>query len=91
LSQPTGVLVLYNRMETERTRRDNRPFNKIRPISVKLGVIESADGSAEFSLGNTRVLAAVHGPVSAKSRFEQIDRATLKITVESYDAAPSNS
>lgn len=76
-------------METEGLRRDNRPLNKIRPISVKVGIIESADGSAEFSLGNTRVLAAVHGPVAAKSRFEQVDRATLKITVESYDSAPS--
>lgn len=76
-------------MESEGTRRDNRPFNKLRPISVKVGVIESADGSAEFSLGNTKVLATVHGPVAAKSRFEQIDRATLKVTVESYDSAPS--
>ena len=76
-------------METEGIRLNNRPLNKIRPISVKVDVIESADGSAEFNLGNTKVLATVHGPVSAKSRFEQIDRATLKITVESYDSAPS--
>ena len=68
-------------METEIIRQDNRLLTQIRPISVKLGIIESADGSAEFSLGNTKVLAVVHGPVAAKSRFEQIDRATLKITV----------
>ena len=71
-------------------RCENRPNDKIRPISVKVGVIESADGSAEFSLGNTRVLAVVHGPVAAKSRLEQIDRATLKVSVESLDTPPSN-
>ena len=83
--------MLQPAMETaERIRKDNRPSNKLRPISVKLGVINSADGSAEFSLGESKVLAVVHGPVATKSRFEQIDRTTLKVTVESYDSAPSN-
>lgn len=77
-------------MESESCRRDNRSFHKIRDISVKLGVISSADGSAEFALGHTKVLAAVHGPVAAKARHEQIDRSTLKVTVESFNSAPSN-
>ena len=77
-------------METaERIRKDNRPSNKLRPITVKLGVINSADGSAEFVLGESKVLAVVHGPVATNSRYEQIDRTTLKVTVESYDSAPS--
>ena len=77
-------------METaERIRKDNRPSNKLRPITVKLGVINSADGSAEFALGKSKVLVVVHGPVATKSRYEQIDRTTLKVTVESYDSAPS--
>ena len=77
-------------METsERIRKDNRPSNKLRPITVKLGVINSADGSAEFSFGKSKVLVVVHGPVATKSRYEQIDRTTLKVTVESYDSAPS--
>lgn len=76
-------------MEVERIRRDNRAFDQIRPVSVKLGVLENADGSADFSQGHTRVIASVHGPVAAKSRYEQIDRATIKVTVESYNSAPS--
>lgn len=77
-------------METaERIRKDSRSPCDLRPISVKIGVINSADGSAEFGLGQTKVLAVVHGPVATKSRFEQIDRTTLKVTVESFDSAPS--
>lgn len=76
-------------MEVEGSRLNSRSLTKLRPISVKFGLISSADGSAEFSLGNTRVLAAVHGPVAAKSRHEQIDRSTLKVTVESFNSAPS--
>ena len=77
-------------MEVERIRRNNRPYDQIRPVSVKLGVLENADGSVDFSQGHTRVIASVHGPVGAKSRYEQIDRATVKVIVESYNSAPSN-
>lgn len=74
----------------EGSRLDNRAFDQIRPVSLKLGTIESADGSAEFGLGNTQVLATVHGPVAAKTRFEQMDRSTLVVKVESFNSAPSN-
>lgn len=76
-------------METEGIRQDNRLFTQIRPISLKLGVMGSADGSAEFSQGNTKVLATVLGPVGVKTRHEHIDRTTLKVTVESFNSAPS--
>lgn len=70
-------------------RPDKRSSNQIRPISIRLGVIDTADGSAEFALGETRVLASVHGPVGAKGRLEQIDRTTVKVSVESFSSAPS--
>ena len=76
-------------MEVEGIRKDNRLLNQMRPVSLKIGVIKSADGSAELALGNTKVLATVHGPVGIKSRHEQIDRTTLKVTVESFNSAPS--
>lgn len=76
-------------METERVRGDGRDRLQIRPVSVRLGVLKNADGSALFECGETRVLAAVHGPVAAKGRLEQIDRATVTVTVESLDLAPS--
>jgi len=43
-------------------RQDGRNANEIRPIVIKAGVIEQAQGSAMVSLGNTRAIAAVYGP-----------------------------
>lgn len=40
-------------------RADGRPFDKYRPIRLKLGHITKAEGSAEIMLGKTRVLAGV--------------------------------
>ena len=35
-----------------------------RPIDVEIGVLREADGSCAYSIGSTRVLAAVYGPKS---------------------------
>jgi exosome complex component RRP41 len=43
-------------------RLDGRKPEEVRPINIKLDVISQADGSAEFSFGNTRVIASVYGP-----------------------------
>lgn len=71
------------------SRTDNRALNQLRPLSVRFGVIKSADGSAEVSVGGTSVVASVHGPVGTKGRLEQIDRTTIKVAVESFSSAPS--
>lgn len=76
-------------MSTQRP--DNRAFNELRPLSVRFGVINGANGSAEVAFGGTSVVASVHGPVGAKGRHEQIDRTTIKVTVESFSSAPSKS
>lgn len=43
-------------------RMDGRGFEDFRPITVEVGVLKRADGSAVFKFGNTYALAAVYGP-----------------------------
>jgi len=43
-------------------RIDGRKFDEMRPIEAKVGVIPRADGSAYFSFGETKAIAAVYGP-----------------------------
>jgi exosome complex component RRP41 len=43
-------------------RFDGRKFDEMRPIVAKVGVVPNADGSAEFSFGKTKAIAAVYGP-----------------------------
>lgn len=43
-------------------RSDDRKFEELRPITIRTGVIENADGSAYFSIGNTKVLCGIYGP-----------------------------
>ena len=43
-------------------RFDGRKFDEMRPIEAKVGVIPNADGSAYFSFGDTKAIAAVYGP-----------------------------
>ena len=43
-------------------RIDGRKFDEIREIKAKVGIIPNADGSASFSFGKTKAIAAVYGP-----------------------------
>jgi len=43
-------------------RLDGRSFEEFRPITVEVGVLKRAEGSAVFKFGDTYALAAVHGP-----------------------------
>lgn len=66
-------------------RLDGRKPDELRPMSAKAGVIPSADGSAEFRLGETVAVAAVYGPKKVLPKhFEEADRAYLNVT---YDMA----
>lgn len=49
-------------------RVDGRKPSEIRSLSCKLGVVPSSDGSAFVEIGNTRVIASVHGPREAYRR-----------------------
>lgn len=60
-------------------RIDGRKPDELRPIEMKAGVIEQADGSAFVRFGKTSVVAAVYGPKAMYPKHLQIsDRAYLK-------------
>ncbi|MFH1522053.1 MAG: exosome complex exonuclease Rrp41 [archaeon] len=45
------------------TKRDSgRKMDEVRPMSAKVGIVPSADGSAMFETGKTRAIAVVRGP-----------------------------
>ncbi|MBI2653218.1 exosome complex exonuclease Rrp41 [Candidatus Woesearchaeota archaeon] len=52
-------------------RIDGRGFDETRPIEAKVGVIQRADGSAMFKIGNTWAYAAVYGPRNLHPKFLQ--------------------
>lgn len=43
-------------------RVDGRKVDEVRPMSAKVGVVPSADGSAVFETGGTKAMAVVRGP-----------------------------
>lgn len=59
-------------------RVDGRKFNQLRPIEASAGVIERADGSAYFKIGNTVAYAAVYGPKSIPKHFQDPNSAKLR-------------
>jgi len=59
---------------TYKQRIDGRGFNETRAITAKVGVIQRADGSAMFKIGNTWAYAAVYGPRNLHPRFLQDPR-----------------
>ena len=56
---------------TYKQRIDGRGFDETRPIEAKVGVIQRADGSAMFKIGNTWAYAAVYGPRNLHPKFLQ--------------------
>jgi exosome complex component RRP41 len=48
-----------------KTRLDGRKMNELRPLSIEVGVIPNAQGSAYLEWGQNKVYAAVYGPREA--------------------------
>lgn len=67
-------------------RLNGRKPGELRPVVVKAGVIEQADGSALVSLGRTTAVAAVYGPAILHPRRLQLSDKTFLRTV--YAMAP---
>lgn len=67
-------------------RIDGRKIDEMRPIKMKVGVLDNADGSALVEIGNTRVLAAVYGPKELHPQHLQ-DQKTGILQVR-YNMAP---
>jgi exosome complex component RRP41 len=59
-------------------RFDGRKFDEMRPIKMEVGVLDQADGSARFQIGDTIALAGVYGPMEMHPRRRQkANRAVL--------------
>ncbi len=70
----------YKRLIIDGKRTDGRKVDQLRPIKLEVGVVPSADGSAYIEIGNTKVLAAVHGPREMfPKRFTDDDKAVLNV------------
>ncbi|KAJ2780678.1 exosome non-catalytic core subunit rrp46 [Coemansia javaensis] len=60
-------------------RADRREGDQIRALHCVLGQLGRADGSAQFSAGDTSVLCGVLGPVDVRVYDEKLDRAHVEV------------
>jgi exosome complex component RRP41 len=66
-------------------RLDGRKPDELRPIEAKVGVIEKANGSAMFKIGNTVAIAGVYGPVEVHPKhMEDPEKAVVKCFYDMY-------
>ncbi|MHA1167083.1 MAG: exosome complex exonuclease Rrp41 [Candidatus Hodarchaeales archaeon] len=60
-------------------RTDGRKKDEMRPILLKVGVVDRADGSAYIEHGNNKIIVAVHGPREIHPKHLSIsDRANVR-------------
>ncbi len=67
-------------------REDGRNYNELRPIKIKAGVLERADGSAYIEVGGNKILAAVYGP--RESYIRRLIEPNTGIVRCKYNMAP---
>lgn len=56
------MIVKPEKLMENGVRLDGRKFDELRPIKIKVGILNRADGSCYFELGGNKVVAAVYGP-----------------------------
>jgi exosome complex component RRP41 len=66
-------------------RLDGRKPDEIRPIKIKVGVLNRADGSCYFEFGGNKVIAAVYGPREVHPRHQQ--KSTSSVVRYRYNMA----
>ncbi|OYT43252.1 MAG: exosome complex exonuclease Rrp41 [Candidatus Aenigmarchaeota archaeon ex4484_56] len=68
---------------TEFKRLDGRKPDEIRKLKAKIGIVDNADGSAMFEMGNTIAIATIYGPMEVVPKFlEESDKAVLEINYQ---------
>ena len=73
-------------MDADGKRRDGRAWNDLRPISLQVGLMKNADGSAYIEWGKNKIVAAVYGPKEVHPKHQVLpDRALLRCR---YHMAP---
>lgn len=76
----------------EGLRQDGRRPNEMRQLKAELGILPHADGSALWEMGNTRLIASVHGPLESPSSNDSSSSSssgTVRVTL--HQAAFSSS
>jgi exosome complex component RRP41 len=64
-------------------RPDGRKVDELRPLNAKLRIMENAEGSAMFKMGDTIAVATVYGPMEVYPAFlEKADRAILEVNYQ---------
>jgi len=72
-------------MSKQSSRPDGRKVDELRPMEAKVGVVEKADGSAMFKIGNTIAIAAVYGPKEVHPKhMEDPEKAVVKCYYDMY-------
>jgi exosome complex component RRP41 len=66
-------------------RLDGRRPDELRPIKIKVGVLNRADGSCYFEFGGNKVIAAVYGPREVHPRHMQ--KSTTAVVRYRYNMA----
>jgi exosome complex component RRP41 len=67
-------------------RLDGRKWDDLRPISLQVGLMKNADGSAYIEWGKNKIMAAVYGPKEVHPKHQVLpDRALLRCR---YHMAP---
>ncbi|KAH7524179.1 hypothetical protein FEM48_Zijuj06G0091700 [Ziziphus jujuba var. spinosa] len=64
-------------MEVDRI--DERTPNQLRPLSCSRNILNRAHGSASWSQGDTKVLAAVYGPKAGTRKNENPEKACIEV------------
>ncbi|HKZ41407.1 MAG TPA: hypothetical protein VJ044_10625, partial [Candidatus Hodarchaeales archaeon] len=67
-------------------RLDGRKLDELRPLSLKVGILGQADGSAYITHGNNKILVAVYGPRELHPKH-MIQAEKARVRVE-YRLAP---
>lgn len=74
------VILMSEKLINKGIRPDGRKLDEIRPLKIKAGVVDRADGSAYVEFGTTKVISAVYGPKKVHPRhMENSKKAILKV------------
>lgn len=60
-------------------REDGRTPNQMRPLALSRSILNRAHGSASWSQGDTKVLAAVYGPKAGTRKNENPEKACFEV------------
>ncbi len=67
-------------------RLDGRKLDELRPLTIEVGILKRADGSAYVTLGKNKIMAAVYGPREVHPRhLQKLDSAIVRCR---YNMAP---